>query len=245
LEALHAMDQGLLYRFESLQWPWLTAVLRIITLLGNGWVMAVVTTLLVLGLSAVGGRRAALCLAVTGVLALVLVEGIKHYVNRPRPDVAWRRLERLPHSSSFPSGHALGTMAIYLTAALLLARRIRRRWPARLLIAGAFVLALGVGFSRTYLGVHYPLDVLGGWLAGLGCVLLACWADARWAWRPSAVAVHIPSEAGSLSFAGAQEGTERKGGVAQDAAGRHRRGPDHKIKEQTARRRHNSGERGA
>jgi undecaprenyl-diphosphatase len=194
LETLHAMDQGLLYRFETLGWPWLIAVLKVVTLLGNVEVIGVAALLLVLAFYAAGERRAAVCLALTGMLALGLLEGTKRYVNRPRPDVAWRRLDHLPHSSSFPSGHALGTTAIYVTAALLLARRLRRRRAAVLLVAAAFALALAVGFSRSYLGVHYPLDVLGGWLAGLCCVLLGLWADARWAWRPAPIAVALPPD---------------------------------------------------
>ncbi len=212
METLHALDQGLFYRFESLHWPWLTAILQVLTKLGNPGVMAVVTPLLVLAFFAAGERRAALCLAGAGLLGLILLEGAKFYVGRPRPDVAWRRLD-LPKSTSFPSGHALGTMAVYVTAALLLARRTSRRRLASLLVAAAFGLALAIGFSRSYLGVHYPIDVLSGWLAGLCCVLLACWADSRWAWRPPPVAVDVSPEVGRGAPAGTEEGIERKGDV--------------------------------
>jgi membrane-associated phospholipid phosphatase len=207
------MDQGLFYRFETMHWPWLTAVLKVLTKLGNPEVMAVVVPLLVLAVVAAREWRAALCLAGAGLLGFILLEGAKRYVGRPRPDVAWRRLEQLPKSTSFPSGHALGSVAVYVTAALLLARRMRRRRTAYLLVAAAFVLALAIGFSRSYLGVHYPLDVLSGWLAGLCCALLACWADARWAWRPPPVAVDLSPEVGRIAPAGTEEGIERKGNV--------------------------------
>jgi membrane-associated phospholipid phosphatase len=66
----------------------------------------------------------------------------------------------------FPSGHATGSMTL-AAAVVLLARRTR--WATRtLVVAGLFVV--GVGFSRLSFGVHYPTDVLGGWLLALAAV---------------------------------------------------------------------------
>jgi undecaprenyl-diphosphatase len=177
LEAVHAIDQGLLYRFEAPAAPWLDAVLKAVTCLGFPKVLAVVSTLMVLAFLLAGERRAALCLAGAGLLALALLHAGRWYVDRPRPDLAWRRAE-LPRSSSFPSGHSVGSMAVYGTAALLAARRLRR-WPAVLLVGAALALSFLIGFSRIYLGVHYPLDVVGGWIVGLACALLGLWADGR------------------------------------------------------------------
>lgn len=70
---------------------------------------------------------------------------------------------------AFPSNHAANTAA----AALVLGLRFRRRWWI-----GAFIAAL-VGYSRVYLGVHYPGDVLGGWLLGAGLGLAFAWAAPR------------------------------------------------------------------
>jgi undecaprenyl-diphosphatase len=176
LEAVHAIDQGLLYRFETPAPPWIDAVLKAVTCLGYPKVLAVVSALMVLAFLLAGERRAALCLAGAGLLALALLHAGRWYVDRPRPDLAWRRAE-LPRSSSFPSGHSVASVAVYGTAALLAARRLRRRWQAILLVGGVLALAFLIGFSRIYLGVHYPLDVVGGWMVGLGCALLACWAD--------------------------------------------------------------------
>jgi undecaprenyl-diphosphatase len=184
LETLQAIDQGLLYRFESLHHTWLNVTLRALTRLGNPGVLWVAALLLVAAFALAGQRRAALCLAAAGFLCLGLIEGAKWFVNRPRPDVAWRLIE-LPSSASFPSGHALGTMAVFGTAALLLARRLPQRRFGVFLVVVAVLASLMVGASRSYLGVHYPLDVLGGWAAGLGCALLACWADGHWEPRPT------------------------------------------------------------
>jgi len=70
-------------------------------------------------------------------------------------------------SFSFPSGHAMGSMS--LSAALgVLAWRTRYRWPV---VLGGAAFTLLVSGSRLYLGVHYPTDVLGAWLASLAWVL--------------------------------------------------------------------------
>ena len=91
---------------------------------------------------------------------------IKSLIERPRPQL-WQHL--VPESGfSFISGHA--TMSMTLAAAIVaILWRTKWRWPA--IIAG--VLYAGwVGFSRLYLGVHYPTDILGGWIVASAWVLV-------------------------------------------------------------------------
>ncbi|MCW3835131.1 phosphatase PAP2 family protein [Sphingomonas canadensis] len=93
---------------------------------------------------------------------------LKQLFARARPDL----VEHLSHASgtSFPSGHAQNCAAAGMAAALLLARLAP---PTRLRAAGmaaAAAFAVTVGFSRAYLGVHWPSDILAGWCAG------AAWA---------------------------------------------------------------------
>ncbi|TWU22748.1 phosphatase PAP2 family protein [Bythopirellula polymerisocia] len=68
---------------------------------------------------------------------------------------------------------------VYLTLGSLLAASIQRRSLKFYVLAIAVLLSLIVGISRVYLGVHYPTDVLAGWIAGLVWALL-CWLVARW-----------------------------------------------------------------
>lgn len=95
---------------------------------------------------------------------------LKGSYHRPRPSV-------VPHlsdvmTSSFPSGHAMHAAVVFLTFGALLAEAMPRR-RLKLFILGSALGVTGlVGVSRVYLGVHYPSDVLAGWIAGLA------WASA-------------------------------------------------------------------
>lgn len=86
---------------------------------------------------------------------------LKLYYQRVRPNL-WSLLVE-ESSYSFPSGHAMISMALALSLIVLLFYS-RLRWPA-ILIGTGYVLL--IGFSRLYLGVHYPSDIVGGWLASM------------------------------------------------------------------------------
>ena len=107
-------------------------------------------------------RRPAVLLAVFAAVAAsdLASIGLKDIVGRPRPFTRYPEpppLGRVPKDSSFPSGHA----AMAFAAATVLSY-YRPRWAAAF-----FLLAVAIGYSRVYNGVHYPLDVLGGAVLGL------------------------------------------------------------------------------
>lgn len=93
---------------------------------------------------------------------------VKLIVARPRPTI-----EHLTHltSLSFPSEHTTQAAAIYLTIAILLSKSLNRGWR-ELVIGLAVAIALAVAWSRVYLGVHYPTDVIAGLLLGWSWALL-------------------------------------------------------------------------
>lgn len=106
--------------------------------------------------------RATLWLAVSIVGALVLELSLKYAFHRARPAAFF---VKLPHSYSFPSGHALFSFCFFGVLAGLLMGRIRSRFAQVLIWMAAATLVVAIGFSRIYLGVHYPSDVIAGYLA--------------------------------------------------------------------------------
>jgi membrane-associated phospholipid phosphatase len=107
-----------------------------------------------------GRQRLALLLISPGAQALEILT--KFIVARPRPAL---RAFAHPHSSSFPSGHSSGIMAITLTA--LMYTRMRGTAHQRAVDVAGGLLVLGVGLSRLGLGVHHLSDVLAGWSLSL------------------------------------------------------------------------------
>jgi undecaprenyl-diphosphatase len=170
MEALQAYDLGILYGIGSMHRPWLDPVM--VTLSQLGGLLAILAAALVAAAAFLVLRRPRFAgiVVLVALLALALEHSAKGIVQRERPHVNWRLVD-LPDESSFPSGHALRAMAVYGCIGLLAARLLARRWRWLPLVAG-FGLGVVIGFTRVYLGVHYPLDVLGGWVAGLACALL-------------------------------------------------------------------------
>jgi undecaprenyl-diphosphatase len=108
-----------------------------------------------------GRADLALELMVTVIGGLILNMGLKELFERPRPDL-WE-LRGQYQSAAYPSGHAIVAVAVYFNVARLLYRERGWLWP--FVVAAAF-LATSL-YSRLYLGVHWPTDVIGGMLLGV------------------------------------------------------------------------------
>ena len=152
--------------------PWLELAAFDLTALGGPTVLGLTVVAVVGFLVLQGLYRNALFVLLASAGGFLLNDLLKEFFARPRPTV-------VPHlrqvmSLSFPSGHALTSAAVYLTLGALLMRVAESRLAKFYCMFVAMLTTLLVGSTRVYLGVHYPTDVLAGWLVGLSWALF-CW----------------------------------------------------------------------
>lgn len=145
---------------------------RAITQAGE-WVLVAVGAVLVLGLIAGGRARMALVVAVALIAASVLTDAAKDWVARPRPP------DPVADAGGygFPSGHTLNSTVAYGIATVLAWRSSLPRGVRVGLVAALVALIAFVGLSRVALGVHYPSDVVAGWLIGTALVSVVAVVD--------------------------------------------------------------------
>jgi undecaprenyl-diphosphatase len=141
----------------------------VVTALGSSLVLVGVALAAALGLALRGRWRSAVALIVAYVVTDATVAIAKLVVSRPRPDASLTEAGGF----SFPSGHSAMSMAVYGCLAFALARACRGVPRVACAVAGVVLVAL-IGLSRIYLGVHYPSDVLAGWITG-GAILIVAW----------------------------------------------------------------------
>ena len=146
----------------------LTTVARAVTWAGSALVLAPLAAICCAMLVRAGLHREALVVALSLAGAIVLADIVKLLVGRHRPRV--EHLQTLT-SPSFPSGHTTQASAFWFSLILALSATRIAPAPRRAAAAVALVLVLAVGFSRVYLGVHFPADVIAGLLLGTGWAL--------------------------------------------------------------------------
>jgi undecaprenyl-diphosphatase len=147
----------------------LTSTLRFLTLFGETAVLIILSAGVAAALVWLRRKRAAALFVDVMLGGFLLDSTLKLLFHRARPPASFFGTP-MPDSYSFPSGHALFSVCFFGALALLISTRVRSR-PGRMAIWLAVVLLAGaIGFSRIYLGVHYPADVLGGYAVGAVCV---------------------------------------------------------------------------
>jgi undecaprenyl-diphosphatase len=174
-------DRAALLWIHSTFPGWLDGPMRIVTALGYYWFVVVLLIVVVVLFYRMGWKLSAILLLVSTAGSAVLTTVLKGVFQRARPEL----FDSGYHASfySFPSGHATVAVGLYGMLTLVLAYRLRgaARWAV--VVAGIFIVLL-IGFSRLYLGVHYPTDIVAGYLAALlwlVCVgaVYALWLSVR------------------------------------------------------------------
>ena len=141
--------------------PAMTLAMKGISLLGYD-VLVVELVIAIAVFLRLHWRKAAAWLTITMLGEIALNVALKHAFHRHRPVPFFGDA---PHSYSFPSGHALASFCFYgVLAGLIVNRAEKVGWRIAVGITAA-VLILAIGISRIYLGVHYPSDVVAGYLA--------------------------------------------------------------------------------
>jgi undecaprenyl-diphosphatase len=176
-------DERLLAAFRNPDNPerpigprWLPGTAMDITALGSAAVLGLAVAAVAGFLLLQGSWRSALFVVIASSGGWLLNSVLKEVFGRARPEVVPHLREVM--TLSFPSGHAMTSAAVYLTLGALLMRIAKRPLTKFYCMSAAMLVTALVGASRVYLGVHYPTDVLAGWLLGLSWALF-CWLAER------------------------------------------------------------------
>jgi len=170
LDATDGFDVAVIQAVRAAGEAQLLGFLRPTTELGSTIAVTIIAVMtLLVGVAAGPWRHGAIGAGVIGLAALA-VEIIKSTVARERPEVLDPIL--VERGFSFPSGHASLSMVAYGILAVLVSRSYLSR-PTQLAVFGVVVAVVFlIGLSRVWLGVHYPSDVIAGWVAGATVVLV-------------------------------------------------------------------------
>jgi len=145
---------------------WLILLMQGISWIGGGLQRYIIVAILTVVLWRWWGWGAALAMGLTTLIAAFTSDVMKHFFARIRPDLV-AQLDPIT-SPAFPSGHANNAAVVYILFIMLVPQARHPLWQA-----AAAAMILLTGLSRIMLGVHWPTDVIGGWMLGASYALMA------------------------------------------------------------------------
>jgi undecaprenyl-diphosphatase len=168
-------EERILHEVQGWSFPGqtLSAIVRALT---TTWLVIVLGCTLAAGLAVRGDRRDALVLLAILFVLVWLQPTLKNIVDRPRPDPGEFDVRSTVTSESYPSGHVMSPTVLY---GYVIALCATMPWPRTLRYAGIAVssaILVLTGIVSLWLGVHWPADIVGGYLWGAAIVLGAIWA---------------------------------------------------------------------
>jgi undecaprenyl-diphosphatase len=177
-QKIKSLDQSIISFVQGMESPALTTIMKFFTTIGTGLPIVYITIVILFVLYfLLGHRRELLLLLGVTVCSALLNVILKQLFHRERPS-----LHRLVEQTglSFPSGHAMAAFSLYATLIYLLWRHTSTSFGRIILVAVGSLLIAAIGVSRIYLGVHYPSDVIGGYLASGSLVFMSIWIYQRY-----------------------------------------------------------------
>lgn len=171
-------DQRVRLAVHGLASPTLTRLMLALTFLGSVAFVSAMALGTAFLLWRFGRVRRAILLTVGFAGASLLMYLLKIYFRRPRPEPYFD--VTLPSSYSFPSGHALVSFCLYGMLAAFATRHLGSHFWRTAIWSVTVLLVLGIGLSRIYLGVHYPSDVVAGYLAATVWTVAIALAYRNW-----------------------------------------------------------------
>ena len=166
------VDQAILSWMNQRATPWLDQAAVEITALGDTLVMVMVALVAASLLWALGQKAYGWLLATAVTGAGVVTPVLKTIFDRPRPQLFEWRAHYAETSAAYPSGHATMSMVTLVTVAFIIHRLSEPRWAGAVAAVLAALTILLIGTSRLYLGLHYPSDVLAGYVVGFAWAVL-------------------------------------------------------------------------
>ncbi|WP_020006594.1 phosphatase PAP2 family protein [Salinicoccus albus] len=168
---VNTLDLALIDLFQGQVTETGTDIVSILTDIGGGRELAAITIVLMVFMLIRKVYIMGVWLGATVLMtASVLTSVMKSVIGRERPDIMVLASEQ---SLSFPSGHTTAATVFYGLAGLSLILIVKTLWQRIIIITAATILIAFVMFSRIYLGVHYPTDVLGGLCFGMASIFIS------------------------------------------------------------------------
>lgn len=172
-------DLYLTLRLQSFDNHFLLSVMQWVSFIFGGWCSVLVVVIIGILVWWRIGRLEAILFQVAGLLTLVTIT-LKLAIKRPRPSADLVQVLSRAQDNGFPSGHAFFAVVILGLLAYFIFINVKNHTLRTIVLIGLIALILLIGTSRVYLGVHWPSDVIGGYLIGGALLTALIWFHQAW-----------------------------------------------------------------